>query len=55
VTVSWFDSLLISAARPTRHGLAFIQHKVRHLRIFNTLEAIIHAPIHTRRSYRWRR
>jgi len=29
-------------------------NKVRHLRNFNTLEAVIHAPTPTRRSY-WRR
>jgi len=32
-----------------------IENKVRrHLHNFNTLEAIMHAPTHTRRSY-WRR
>jgi len=45
--------LFISAARPTRNGLERIENKVRHS-IFIILEAVKHAPTHTRRSY-WRR
>jgi len=41
------DSLLISAARPTRHGLAGIENKVRHLPIFIMLE-VIYTSQHTR-------
>ena len=51
---SVYFSAFLSAATATGHGPARKENKIKHMRNFNILEAVTHAPTHTIRNY-WRR
>jgi len=51
---SVYFSAFLSAATATGHGPARKENKIKHMRNFNILESVTHAPTHTIRNY-WRR